>query len=251
MNAKSLFPDGRMPAVCVPIIARTRQDLLEDIRLALDQNPDLIEWRVDYFDEIADVDAVIETGLALHAIASNVPLVFTLRSEAEGGNATGLSGEQAGCLRLVAAQKLPFEYHDIEMSLPEALIESLLSTLRALSRKSILSCHDFQKTPPRDELESIFERAYRLGGDVAKLAVTPQSPEDVLEMLAATRHMSQALPIPVIGMSMGPLGVMSRIFAGVYGSALTFATATGVSAPGQIPLANLREIFDRLGMRPR
>jgi len=251
MSAKSLLQDSRVPAVCVPIISQTRQSLLDDMRAVLAQNPDLIEWRVDYFDEIADVDAVIETGLALRAIAPSVPLIFTLRSVAEGGHPTDLSGEQAARLRLVAAQRLPFEYHDIEMSLSETLIQSLLGALRAQARKSILSCHDFRKTPAREEIESIFERAYRLGGDVAKFAVTPQSPEDVLEMLAATRKMSQLLPIPVIGMSMGSLGVMSRVFAGIYGSAMTFASAAGASAPGQLPIADLREIFDRIGMRSR
>lgn len=249
MTYKSLFQDGRMPAVCVPLIAKTRYALLEDARAVLVQSPDVIEWRVDYFDEIADIDAVVEAGLALRAVTSSVPLIFTLRSEAEGGQSTSLSGEQAEHLRLVAAVKLPFEYHDIEMSLPETLIQSLIGLLREQGRQSILSCHDFQKTPAREVLESTFERAYRYGGDVAKLAVMPQSPDDVLELLAATRKMALALPIPVIGMSMGSLGVMSRVFGGAFGSALTFASATGTSAPGQIPVTDMREIFTRLGMQ--
>jgi 3-dehydroquinate dehydratase-1 len=74
----------------------------------------------------------------------------------------------------------------------------------------------------------------------------PQSPEDVLRLLAVTKRMSQALPIPIVSISMGTLGVMSRIFGGVFGSAMTFATGAGESAPGQLPIKELREILSQV-----
>jgi 3-dehydroquinate dehydratase-1 len=75
----------------------------------------------------------------------------------------------------------------------------------------------------------------------------PQVPEDVLRLLTVTQRMSKILPIPVISMAMGSLGVVSRIFGGVFGSSLTFATSGRESAPGQIPLQDLRAILSRVG----
>ena len=52
------------------------------------------------------------------------------------------------------------------------------------------------------------------------------------------------MEIPVITMSMGKQGIVSRISGSLTGSALTFATAGEASAPGQIPVEKMREILD-------
>jgi 3-dehydroquinate dehydratase-1 len=41
-------------------------------------------------------------------------------------------------------------------------------------------------------------------------------------------------------MSMGALGVVSRIAGGLYGNAMTFASAGKASAPGQVEVETLR-----------
>jgi 3-dehydroquinate dehydratase-1 len=74
----------------------------------------------------------------------------------------------------------------------------------------------------------------------------PQSIEDVQRLLAATLRASRELPIPVITMSMGGLGAVSRICGGVFGSALTFAVGAAASAPGQIAIEDVRAALDVL-----
>ena len=86
-----------------------------------------------------------------------------------------------------------------------------------------------------------------MGMDVAKIAVMPQSEKDVLILLEATSEMKQLHPeTPVITMSMGKLGVISRIAGEVFGSALTFGTAGSASAPGQIPAEELKTMLEVL-----
>ena len=77
-------------------------------------------------------------------------------------------------------------------------------------------------------------------GSVGKVAVMPTNAQDVLELLAATDRAREALDIPLISMSMGGVGSLSRIMGWVYGSAATFAVGKSSSAPGQIAIEDLR-----------
>lgn len=68
----------------------------------------------------------------------------------------------------------------------------------------------------------------------------PTNERDVLELLAATSRAREALDIPLISMSMGGVGSLSRIMGWVYGSAATFAVGKSSSAPGQVAIEDLR-----------
>jgi len=50
----------------------------------------------------------------------------------------------------------------------------------------------------------------------------------------------------LITMSMGALGSITRIAGWLFGSDLTFAVGVASSAPGQIPAAELREVYKLL-----
>ena len=89
-----------------------------------------------------------------------------------------------------------------------------------------------------------FQEAERLGGDVGKVAVMPRDRADVLTLLAATAQADAKARIPLISMSMGPLGSVTRMVGGVFGSSLSFAVGAGSSAPGQMPIADLNAVYD-------
>ncbi|NLI43361.1 MAG: type I 3-dehydroquinate dehydratase [Synergistaceae bacterium] len=62
------------------------------------------------------------------------------------------------------------------------------------------------------------------GGDIAKVAVMPQSMEDVLTLLAATLLARRELPkTPLVTMPMGPLGSITRNAGLLFGLDLTQA----------------------------
>ena len=82
---------------------------------------------------------------------------------------------------------------------------------------------------------------------MAKIALMPQKEEDVLSLLSSTLAFRRDFPdAPLITMSMGELGMHSRLVGGLYGSDLTFAVGSAASAPGQIPVARLRGAFELL-----
>jgi len=110
---------------------------------------------------------------------------------------------------------------------------------KANNIKLVLSFHNFSYTPGLETLASKFLTADQLGADVAKVAVMPRDLDDVLTLLTATREGSKKLRIPLISMSMGPYGAMTRLFGWTFGSALTFAVGASSSAPGQVPIEDL------------
>src|SRR5699024_4483861 len=70
---------------------------------------------------------------------------------------------------------------------------------------------------------------------------------DVVTLIAATERRHRDAGIPLVTMSMGSLGAITRIGGGVFGSAATFATVGPASAPGQLPAAGVRAALDLLG----
>jgi 3-dehydroquinate dehydratase-1 len=228
---------GHLPAVCIPLVARTAPALLAEATAAGRKQPHLVEWRMDFFDGIADGGAVVALSTALRA-AAGVPLLATRRSQREGGEPIALDEAQVAQLYEALGAAHAADLLDVEMESP--LVRAMVDTARAHGIGTVLSFHDFQKTPPLDELVARFRQARDLGGDIGKLAVMPRSKADVLVLLQATLQASEALDIPVAGMAMGPLGAVSRVCGGVFGSALTFAVGQAASAPGQIPIEDLQ-----------
>ena len=83
----------------------------------------------------------------------------------------------------------------------------------------------------------------RAGADIAKIAVMPQKAEDVLELLSATLKAVQSMSCPVITMSMGKSGMISRVCGEIFGSSVTFGSMHTSSAPGQIDIEALRQML--------
>lgn len=105
----------------------------------------------------------------------------------------------------------------------------------------ISSNHDFNKTPSKDEIVSRLVKMKNLGGDIVKIAVMPNNTADVLDLLSATEEMHKNYPtLPIISMSMGKLGIISRISGEVFGSVMTFGSGGKLSAPGQIPIDKMK-----------
>jgi 3-dehydroquinate dehydratase-1 len=234
----------KYPLICTPLVGRNAGQLLAELSLVLAKQPDLLEWRVDFFQDIGQTDAVLALAAQIRQAAGATPLLFTRRCQREGGEPINLNEEQVLALYGVVCASGMVDCVDFEMSNDPAHIRRLREVASANRVQLILSFHDFQATPPLDELNARFLQAQRLGADIAKIAVMPQRLEDVLTLLSATLQSSQRLDIPLISMSMGAWGSLSRLFGSAFGSALTFAVGASSSAPGQVPIEDLRAVLD-------
>ena len=234
------------PKVIIPIVARTETTILETAAQFSTLRADCVEWRADWFDSVSDPAALARCLQGLRAALGEKLLLATFRTKAEGGE-KALSPEEyaAFCTAVCAsgcADLLDVEFFPNRDILPERIAQA-----HAAGVAVVCSSHDFQKTPPKAELVSRLVAMQQAGADLPKLAVMPQSRTDVLELLAATAEMADLHPeTPVITMSMGALGGVSRLCGETFGSAMTFANPGTASAPGQIPLETVNTVLDSL-----
>jgi len=237
---------GETPLICTPLVGRKPEDVLGETTTVLAKRPDVIEWRVDHFDGIADTSLVRKVARDIRNAAGDTPIILTRRSIREGGAPIELDDE--GVVRLYDAVCADHnvDFVDFEMSNEAEHVRRVIAAAHKESTRVILSYHNFSYTPGLEVLVQHFLEAERLGGDVGKVAVMPRDRTDVLTLLAATAQADAKVRIPLISMSMGPLGALTRLVGGVFGSALSFAVGAGSSAPGQMPIADLSAVYDVL-----
>jgi 3-dehydroquinate dehydratase-1 len=231
---------GDGPLICTSLVGRTRDELLAELGQIVSFEPDLIEWRVDFYSGIADRNGVLGLSADLARVSRGIPLIFTVRSAREGGEAISLGDEQVASLCVEACETRAFGLIDFELTAPRDGLDRVRAAARATDTGLILSFHDFAGTPDGELLHAKFGEAKELGGDVAKVAVMPHSVDDVLTLLRASHRAYESFDMPLITMSMGPLGVLTRVAGWMFGSSVSFAVGAASSAPGQLPIEDLR-----------
>ena len=237
--------EGR-PKVILPIVERAEAAILEKATQFSTLQADCVEWRVDHFDDARTPGAVARCLAKLRVILKDKLLLVTFRTQAEGGQVALSPAEYRQFLELVLDTDCA-DLLDIEFFTAGADLPLLVEQAHTAGVPVVCSSHDFHKTPPRAELVHRMVAMQQAGADLPKLAVMPQSRTDVLELLAATAEMADLHPeTPVITMSMGALGAVSRLAGEAFGSAMTFANPGQASAPGQVSLDIVNEVLDAL-----
>lgn len=245
MNIKGREIGAERPLVCVPVVEKSRKDIMREAHRLAAQPADMIEWRIDWYENSGDIENVCSVAKELAALFKEKILLCTFRSKSQGGEKEIKGEEYSLLLRRLARQKkadmLDVEVGEVEN--PQALIQELHSYGAVV----VASEHDFAKTPSVEEMTKKLLQMKEQGADVAKLAVMPENRCDVLKLLAATvRVKEQFQEYPVITMSMGETGMISRVAGQFSGSCVTFAAAGKTSAPGQMPIEDVVTILDKI-----
>lgn len=239
------FEQGKT-LLCVPLTGRTREELQARVQSLATAEADIIEWRVDHFSDVKEVNEVLMVLANIRQQLGATPLIFTFRSKKEGGE-TEISDDEYFALNRAAALSGLADVIDIELFNDESRIRSLVSEAHNAGVKVIMSNHDFHQTPAQEEIIYRLRRMQDLGADLPKIAVMPQTPQDVLTLLSATLSMKERYATrPLITMSMGKMGGISRVTGRLFGSAMTFGSLGQSSAPGQIAVTQLREMMETL-----
>ena len=237
--------EGR-PKTILPIVEGTEAAILEKAVQFSTLPADCVEWRADWFQECRDPAAVARCLQKLRVALGSKLLLVTFRTQAEGGELALRHTEYTDLLHTIldtdCADLIDIEFFPAGDDLP-----ALIGDAHTAGAAVVCSSHDFHKTPPRAELVRRMVAMQQAGADLPKVAVMPQSRTDVLELLAATAEMADLHPeTPVITMSMGALGAVSRLAGEAFGSAMTFANPGQASAPGQVPLEVVNQVLDAL-----
>lgn len=233
-----------MTKICVPIVATNNTEILEQAQMITSSKADLVEFRVDWYEECFVIERVKELLVKLRGVLSEYPIVFTFRTKEEGGKREIDFETYANLLKEVADTKL-IDMIDIEV-FKNGDVQALIAEIQRKGVRVIGSNHDFSATPEKEELVKRLCYMRELGVDIPKMAVMPQSQKDVEVLLDATKETSERLDCPIVTMSMGELGVVSRIKGEIYGSAVTFGSLGRESAPGQIPVDELKSKLEKI-----
>lgn len=241
ITVKNTVIGGPDILICIPLLATERSDLFRDAATIKQSNPDLVEWRIDGYRHVQDINNSLDTLSKLRIQFSDTPLIFTCRIHSEGG-LKKLNDDQRQRLLTEAMASGNLDIIDIELCNDAAFVQSIMEAAQNASVRVILSYHNFELTPDETFILDTLLKARDLGADIAKVAVMPKGYHDVLALLNATlKARQQGLKIPAITMSMGPQGRLTRLAGGLFGSDITFASATTPSASGQLPIEILRQ----------
>ncbi|UJL46261.1 type I 3-dehydroquinate dehydratase [Virgibacillus sp. NKC19-16] len=238
-----LFHNKKPPYICIPLTGKNKEEIHDELKMIIPKQPDLIEWRADFFEEIHDIDSVLAIAEEI-ATTSKTPILFTIRSEKEGGEKISVTQEEKVHLLSEICKSPGVAIIDFEVSNDPEHIRELRSVSKEHNKKLILSYHNFNFTPESSEIMKRVFKAEFYEADIVKVAVMPETKEDVLRLLEVTKEADDSLAIPIVTMSMGQMGSLSRIIGWAYGSIITFGLGVQSSAPGQVPIDDLRQMIE-------
>lgn len=246
VKVRGLVLGDGIPKICIPLTARTEEELEEQLNQALEGPCDLAEWRVDYYEKVENRDALLRAMRLLRSRLGERPLLFTFRTAQEGGERE-ISPDEYVSLNEFAAISGIVDLIDVELNRGREKMQALIRSIQECGCRAVCSFHDFSRTPEPEELLRILCSMQAIGADVTKAAVMPHTEEDVLKLLDVSVQMkTRFADRPFITMAMGRLGAISRLAGAFDGSAVTFATSGRASAPGQIDARALAGVLSLL-----
>lgn len=221
--------------LCIVIKGPTFQEAHEQISKALTY-ADLVELRLDCFTSL-DLDA-----LKILCSHFSIPMIFTLRSQIQGGNFRQSEEKRLTAIRNLI--ELKPHYLDLETHVPPSFIDEISSQHPEI--KLILSYHNFSETP--ENLEEIYQEMVKVPASFYKMALAARSCIDALRLICWAKKSDNKL----IAISIGPLGQISRILSKVRECPITYATLEEEqeSALGQLSAKILIEQYHYTALNP-
>ena len=73
------------PKICVPIVSTTKEEIISEAKALKAMPVDIVEWRVDCFEGVLEIEKVKEALEELREVLRDIPILFTFRTSKEGG----------------------------------------------------------------------------------------------------------------------------------------------------------------------
>jgi pentafunctional AROM polypeptide len=213
---------------------------------------DAVELRVDLLEDpegsegLPSPEFVIEQLTILRNVTT-IPVIFTLRTKAQGGKFPDEAYSEARSL-YQSAIRLGCEFVDLEMTMPEEILREVSET-RGFT-EIIASHHD-----PKSELSwsngswmKYYNRALQYG-TVIKLVGVAKSLQDNFALAEFKKWSETAHPIPLIAINMGEHGKLSRILNS-FMTPVSHPLLPSATAPGQLSAADIRRGLSLMGEIP-
>lgn len=235
-----------IPKICVPIVGKTKEDICRAALQIKETKADIVEWRADWYEDVLEPKELLRVAKKLRYILGEKPILFTIRTQNEGGELEIAPASYEKILRGMIVSGW-IDMVDVEAYMEDETFQRIVEYAKKHSCVTVASNHDFYGTPQKEEMIQRLCYMQSVGADILKIAVMPKDPLDVLTLLSATWEMkSNYATSPVVTMSMSGIGTISRVCGEVFGSAMTFGAVGEGSAPGQIEEKELKELLEKI-----
>ncbi|XP_024021972.1 bifunctional 3-dehydroquinate dehydratase/shikimate dehydrogenase, chloroplastic [Morus notabilis] len=220
--------------ICAPVMAESVDQMVEQMRKANQLGADLVELRVDFMKNFRprhDLEILIQY--------CPLPTLVTYRPVWEGGRYKGDERKRQEALRI--ALEVGADYIDVELKVAHEFFD-YIEGKKPDKSKIIVSSHNYQNTPPVEEIGDLVARIQATGADIVKIATTALDITDSARVFQVLVHCQ----VPMIGLVMGEKGLISRVLCAKFGGFLTFGSleAGFISAPGQPTLKELLDLYN-------
>lgn len=202
--------------ICTPVVGKTLKEFLKNLD-NVQEISEMVELRVD------DLN-LTQKDLILISKKIKKKAILTSRNKEV----------------IMNSLNLGFDFIDIDLSMMNDLQLSKKDRSRI-----IISFHDLKKTPGINILRLLVEQIRRFKTGAIKIATVVNDDKDIKNLFQILLDKNESEKMIVIGM--GKEGRVTRIFAPLLDSFLTFAsTKFGKTAPGQIDINEMKKIYKLL-----
>ncbi len=184
------------------VVARTRHKMMQvELREAAARGAKFLEVRIDFLTKAVDFKRL--------APFKGCPWMATFRRPADGGRWPGTEPERQMVLRQAIVSGA-FEWIDLETDIADGI-------RRFGPVKRVVSYHNIAETPA--DLDAIYDRMVAQDADVVKIAVMPQTADDLRRIVEIQKRATK----PTIAFAMGEFGFPTRFTALKFGAPWIYA----------------------------
>lgn len=267
LELSSLSIDGKKLHFCGTVLEQDEESMLAEVESFLQQGVDMLEIRGDgLLQQRKNTSGWLRREVHLlrilekiHEMTPDTPILFTLRSQKEGGEFNGTLEEYIELLDKVALWEgidaMDLELLDLNRKDSEKNTSSpahkeynekdFIDYIHKTGKKVILSKHIMRDIPFEERLK-IAEEALKCqessNADICKLAVYVDNETQKKEYQELLMRHNIWLNRPHIGIAMGEAGKESRYNKDWCGSCISFVCGKKVAAQGQMSMEEILEL---------
>ncbi|AVK61041.1 type I 3-dehydroquinate dehydratase [Lactobacillus sp. CBA3605] len=229
-----------MPKIGVTLTGSNRQALLGQAAQVLTSVAQIVEWRLDTYQELDNRAELINTAVQLQQLLGTIPVIATIRGSLLAPTTYYQIYQTLVNNRAVAAIDVESRY----LKAPQ--FGPLVTQMRTHQIRLILSQSITGTLPSPAELVTSYQTMAVAGADVIRMSVQPTQALDVVTLMAATTQAHQVLDVPLIATASGSLGRYSGVCGQLMGSAITFGRVGHVGEHGQLSVSQLKQTLQTL-----
>ncbi len=226
--------------VCAVVAALDANSMLAQLRLALRQSR-TIELRLDWLPSDAEIGRFLRRLEANRSARKGATLIATCRRRVAGGRYAGTIAKQL--VHLADAIRAGCAWYDLEIETVRQCPSELISVLLGEGRQ-LASAHFFERTPKN--LSRVAAELRRDRPAAIKLAALCDSLSDSQKLLDFARKQRNIVAIP-----MGEVALPARILALRERNSFAYAPVENSTAPGQVSLAEIKDVYRADRLNPR